>query len=362
MWTPGVDMPPKKRAKFLFTPSDTTASENMGTSQDTDRAPPDAETMRSTQRPRAHWNPGTRAEASAVVAAATGRDIGGTLGHVAESPTEEATNVTGTPSYVIASRTTAVCAAAQAPWLPVNKTRNPRIVGARATAVDIAATAPWLSVDKNLYSRPQDSCSPGRADTQPNQAARGSQDDYQEEPSTMEGPFDNTADAMAARVYRELADDYERRGSALERWLLHRFDQRNVTEDGLEAAEPPPPVHCEIIFAHLHREEERANHLRLCLETIYAAVETDHRFATLVAAQFQLHKLASLFDNLRSELAVKAEQWATRDPDASAWLFVLVRALDNHLGSIWSKIEEVKTLEQQVRLNAQSRWWIVLEE
>ena len=148
---------------------------------------------------------------------------------------------------------------------------------------------------------------------------------------------------------------------ALERWLLHRFDQRNVTEDSLETAEPPP-VHCEIIFAHLHREEERANHLRLCLETIYAAVETDHRFATLVAAQFQLHKLASLFDNLRSELAVKAEQRATRDPDASAWLLVLVRVIGNHLVSIGSKIEEVETLEQQVRMNLQSRWWIVLEE
>ena len=149
---------------------------------------------------------------------------------------------------------------------------------------------------------------------------------------------------------------------AIERWLLHRFDQRNVTGDGGAIAEPPPPVHCEIIFAHLHHEEERANQLRICLETIYAAVETDHRFATLVAAQFQLHKLAALTDNFMSELVGKAGQWAARDPNASAWLFQLVWALNNQLRSIWSKIDEIKTLEQQVRLNLQSSWWIVLEE
>ena len=186
--------------------------------------------------------------------------------------------MTGTPGHVIASRSTAVCAAAQAPWLPVNQSGNRSLVEARAATVGIAATAPWLSVNKKLYSLPHASSPSGQVDSQPTgapqlklfpkatspseqadsrptQAARGSQDDYQEEPPIREGPFVNTADAMAARVRRV------NRGHSIE-------DQApSITGDGwpcdLTCRELPCPQSA-FWYCHYCWRWGCADHIRVC--------------------------------------------------------------------------------------------------
>ena len=81
-----------------------------------------------------------------------------------------------------------------------------------------------------------------------------------------------------------------------------------------------------------------------------------------MAAEFQLRKLAPLVDSFMAQLVGKAGRWTARNPDAPAFLFRLVWALNNLLRSIWLKIEEVKTREQQTRLDLQASWWTLLED
>ena len=149
----------------------------------------------------------------------------------------------------------------------------------------------------------------------------------------MEGPFVNTADAMAARVYRELADDYERHISrehispeSTDTTTLSRSERPRRSQTGLF----PLTVDHDAVIKEVQSAKDRASHIVGTTDILRKAVAEDEWYRTITGVQqgkLLLHTQADWVTEAQKNIAHIAG-WMVGHPAEAEKMIQMVQCLD----------------------------------